>query len=176
MGGSNRIGRLPRAGWRALGVLLVASAALGVGSVAISSGSAGAGTSVAAVGGSSVTCSKLSGSAQSTVTISKCAPSAGAGYKSASGTFGFGVLTWAGSGATTTLGQSTLDFLNSGPCTGSSAEVHWTSTVAAASTVGPGIPAVGDVISAYACMHFKYYNGAEHPTRIKLVRGTKVSL
>jgi hypothetical protein len=113
------------------------------------------------------------------VKISKCAPSAGTGYKSASqpgGTFGLGVLTWAGSGATTTLGSSALDFLNSGPCTGSSLEVHWTSTVAAASTVGGGIPAVGDVVSAYVCMHFKYYSGTEHPTEIRLVPGTKVSL
>ncbi len=152
MGGSNRFRGLPRAGWRARGVLLVAFVGLGMGSVAISSGSAGASTSVAAVGGSSVTCSKLSGSALTTVKISKCAPNAGAGYASASqpgGDFGFDVLTWASSGATTTLGQSTLFFLGTrGPCTGISEEVHWTSTVAAASTSGPGIPAVGDAISA----------------------------
>jgi hypothetical protein len=54
--------------------------------------------------------------------------------------------------------------------------VHWTSSVAAASTVGRGIPAVGDAISAYLCMHFRYHNGAEHETAILLARGTKVKL
>ncbi len=180
MVGGSRFRRLPQAGWRALGVLLVTSSALGMGSVAIPSGSAGARTAVAAVGGSNVTCSKLSGSAQAKVTISKCVPSAGTGYKSASqpgGTFGVGVLTWSSGGATTTLGNSTLDFLDTrGPCTGSSEEMHWTSTVAAASTVGHGIPAVGDAVSAYVFMHFKYHNGAEHPTRILLAPGTTVSL
>jgi hypothetical protein len=178
--GSSRFGRFTEAGRRVLVVLLVTSSALGVGSVAISSGRAGAGTAAAEVGGSSVTCSKLSGSAQAKVTISKCVPSAGTGYKSASqpgGTFATGVLTWSSSRTTTTLGSSTLDFLDTrGPCTGTSEEVHWTTAVAAASTVGRGIPAVGDTISAYVCMHFEYHNGAEHLTKILLAPGTTVSL
>jgi hypothetical protein len=134
---------------------------------------------VGAAGGSGVTCSKLSGSASKTVTISKCAPSAGPGYGSASqpgGNFGVGVLTGARSGATT-LGQSTIDLLETrGPCTGTSEEAYWTSTVAAASTSGPGIPAVGDPVSAYVCLHFTYSGGTEHVTRIALARGTKVHL
>jgi hypothetical protein len=180
MVGSSRFGQLRLSGWRTLGVVLVIFSALGVGSIAIPSVSAGATTSGAAAGGNRVTCTKLSGSAPTVVTISKCAPSAGAGYASASqpgGEFGTGVLTWSSSGATTTFGTSTFDFLTTrGPCMGSSEEVRWTSTVAAASTAGRGIPAVGDAISAYLCMHFKYHNGAEHETGILLARGTKVRL
>jgi hypothetical protein len=63
-----------------------------------------------------------------------------------------------------------------GSCKGRSLEMHWTSTVTAATTVGPGIPAVGDVISAYLCVHFRYHDHSEQPTTIKIVRGTEVSL
>ena len=160
-------------------VLCASSMVLAVGSVVTDARTAGAAGPVGLAGGSGVTCSKLSGSASKTVTISKCAPSAGPGYGSASqpgGNFGVGVLTWARSGATT-LGQSTIDLLETrGPCTGTSEEAYWTSTVAAASTSGPGIPAVGDPVSAYVCLHFTYSGGTEHVTRIALARGTKVHL
>ena len=59
---------------------------------------------------SSVTCSKLKGSDSGTVTISKCTPSGGKGYKSASGTAATlatgGNITWKSSKATTTVGDA----------------------------------------------------------------------
>ncbi len=121
---------------------------------------------------SSVTCSKLKGSDSGTVTISKCTPSGGKGYKSASGTAATlatgGNITWKSSKATTTVGDASVTSPGQGGCKKGSTEYDFTGKVTAASTSGTGIPAVNDTVSARACVTSK---GA-----LSLVKGTVMDL
>lgn len=123
---------------------------------------------------SSITCSKLTGSASTTVTISKCLPSAGNGYKKASVSWddliNGGDLTWSSSGATTTIGD-TSSYGIIGACHhGHGDEIVMQGTVTAASSGGTGVPAVGDTFSAFVCQY-------DLPTqKFTLMPGTEVNL
>ena len=120
---------------------------------------------------SGVTCSSLKGTITSTVTIAKCTPSGGKGYKTATAPAtslaGGGNLTWSKSGATTTVGNTKVTTVTPNKC-GKSTEYSFTGTVTAASTSGVGIPAVGDTVSALACV-----SGSG---KITLLKGTTIQL
>ena len=122
---------------------------------------------------SQVTCSKyISSHTFFSVAVGRCLPHAGHAYSEATGSasvLGFGpsgqdagTLTWTG-GATTTIGPATYtQVLNDLSCPLTqphkfflSAEQTESASVTAASTVGPGIPAVGDQVSATFCYYFK---------------------
>jgi hypothetical protein len=121
---------------------------------------------------SSVSCTSLKGSDSGTVTIGKCTPSGGKGYKTASGTAATlatgGNITWKSSKATTTVGDAGVTSPGQGGCKKGSTEYDFTGKVTAASTSGVGIPAVGDTVSARACVSSK---GA-----LSLVKGTSMEL
>jgi hypothetical protein len=135
-------------------------------------------TSVAIVGSagpafaaSAITCSSLKGTVSSTVTISMCTPFRGKGYKSASAPatslLGGGNLKWSTSGATTTVGNTSVTTVTPNKC-GSSTEYSFTGKVTAASTSGRGIPAVGDRVSGKACV--------SSAGNITLLKGTTLKL
>jgi hypothetical protein len=121
-----------------------------------------AGTAGAA--GSGVQCASLKGTITGTVTIAKCTPvnpskTIAKGYKKATGSSGSlatgGNITWNG-GATTTIGGTSVGGGTSqGTCKKNNTEYTFSGTVTAASTSGVGIPAVGDAISASACVSSK---------------------
>jgi hypothetical protein len=121
---------------------------------------------------SSVTCSSLKGKDSGTVTIAKCTPSGGKGYKTASGTAVTlatgGNITWKSSKATTTIGDTSTSSPGQGGCKKGSTEYDFTGEVTAASASGTGIPAVGDTVSARACVTSK---GA-----LSLVKGSVMDL
>jgi hypothetical protein len=121
---------------------------------------------------SSIQCTSLKGNISSTVTIGKCTPTGGKGYKSATGNAAAlatgGTITWSKSGATTTIGSGTVT-QPTNLCGKKATEYGFTSTVTAASTTGTGIPAVGDTVSALACVTTS--SGA-----IKLLKGTVMEL
>ncbi len=121
---------------------------------------------------SSITCSSLKGTVTGTITIKKCTPSAGKGYKSATGSSGSlatgGTLTWSNSGATTTV-TLVVTSPGQGLCGKGYSEFDANGTVTAASTTGTGIPAVGDTTSSKVCV-----NVAKN--KIALVKGTTFSL
>ena len=131
-------------------VIIALSVPITVGTVAL------AGPATAASG---IQCKGIKGNIAGNVTISKCKPSGGAGYKTATGVAtslaSSGTLTWSKSGATTTIhgGSATAVSPNKcAPAKGGGGEFTFTATVSAASTVGTGIPAVGDSVSATACI------------------------
>ena len=128
-----------------------------------------AGTAAAA---SSITCTSLKGTVTGTITIGKCTPSGGKGYKSASGSSAAlatgGTITWSSSGATTTI-SLTVTSPGQGGCGKGYVEFDASGSVTAASTSGTGIPAVGDATSARACV-----NTAKN--KITLVKGTSFTL
>jgi hypothetical protein len=107
---------------------------------------------------STVQCKGLAGTITGTVTISKCTPSGGKGYKSASGLATNlatgGNITWKTSGATTTIGDASATQVVPSTCpkADTGGEYSFTGQVTAASTSGTGIPAVGDTVSATACI------------------------
>ena len=143
--------------------------------ISASVGTVGVINAGAAVAKSSVYCGKLSGSQVTAVTISECRPSGGPGYATASQPFvGAGVLTWSSSGATTTFGPGNFTLVGVGGCKNGFVEWQWTSTVVAASTSGPGIPAVGDAASATWCMYYNYH--LREFTKVTILPGTKVHL
>jgi hypothetical protein len=121
---------------------------------------------------SGVTCTGLKGTDSSTVTISKCTPSGGKGYKSASGAAASlatgGTITWKSSSATTTIGDTSTSSPGQGGCKKKSTEYDFTGKVTAASTTGTGIPAVGDSVSARACV--------TSAGKLSLVKGTVMAL
>ncbi len=140
-------------------------------SVPVSVASLGvAGTAGAA--GSGVTCASLKGTITGTVTISKCSPSGGKGYKKAtapaSSLAGGGNVTWSNSGATTTVGDAAVTTVTPNACGKKGTEYSFTGTVTAASTSGTGIPAVGDSVSALACV--------TSSGKIALLKGTTIHL
>ena len=107
---------------------------------------------------SGISCSKvkLTGAlATGTITISKCTPSAGKTYKSASAGSATleagGKLVWSSSGATTTV-KITATSPGQGPCKKNFVEFDANGSVTGASTTGVGIPAVGDTIHAVTCI------------------------
>jgi len=124
---------------------------------------------------SSISCAgvKLVGTlATGTLTISKCTPSGGKGYKSASGSTaslnGTGNLTWSKSGATTTTNISASS-PGQGVCPKGWTEFDANGSVMAASTSGVGIPAVGDTVSGTACIIVA-------SNKLKLAKGTTFKL
>jgi len=135
-----------------------------------------AGTAGAA--GSSVQCTSLKGTITGTVTIAKCTPAnpnkkIAKLYKAATGSSASlatgGNITWSG-GATTTIGDTAVGGgSGQGPCKKGSTEYTFSGTVTAASTSGVGIPAVGDAISAAACV-------ASKGGKITLAPGTVMNL
>jgi hypothetical protein len=129
-------------------------------------------SSAPAFASSSITCTSLKGTITGTVTIGKCTPSGGKGYKSASAPASSlasgGTLTWTKSGATTTVSLSVTS-PGQGGCKKGYVEEDATGSVTAASTTGAGIPAVGDATSARACADIS--NG-----KITLVKGSTFSL
>jgi hypothetical protein len=113
-----------------------------------------------ATAASSVQCTSLKGTITGTVTIAKCTPvnpdkKTGKAYKKASGASASlaagGNITWNG-GATTTIGNASAVSDGQGVCKKKTTEFSFTGTVTGASTSGTGIPAVGDVVSASACV------------------------
>jgi hypothetical protein len=136
-------------------------------------------TSIATVGvtgpafaASGISCTSLKGSDSGTVTIGKCTPSGGKGYKTASGTAATlatgGNITWKKSGATTTVGDTSVNSPGQGGCKKGSSEYDFSGKVTGASTTGTGIPAVGDAVSARACV--------SKTGSLSLVKGTSMSL
>lgn len=121
---------------------------------------------------SSVSCASLKGTDTGTVTLKKCTPSGGKGYKSASGSAATlatgGNITWSNSGATTTIGDTSYSSVTNTGCSKKDSEYEFTGTVTAASTSGTGIPKVGDSVQAFACLAS---SGA-----IKLAKGTTAEL
>jgi hypothetical protein len=112
-----------------------------------------AGTASAA---SSVACSKTTGKESGSVTITDCTPSAGKSYKKATvpalDLAEGGTITWNG-GATTTIGDpDSSGGTGQGTCKKKNLEYFFSGVVTAASTSGAGIPAVGDAVSASACL------------------------
>ncbi|MBV8463765.1 MAG: hypothetical protein JO368_10750 [Acidimicrobiales bacterium] len=107
------------------------------------------------------------------MTISKCSPSGGKGYKSASAPSSSlatgGNLTWSKSGATTTVGNVVVSNQGQGTCKKGNTEYTFTGSVTAASTSGVGIPAVGDTVSASACVNGK-------SGKVTLAPGSSISL
>lgn len=110
--------------------------------------------------GHPVKCSSVKGTSNGTIQIGDCTPSAGSGYKTASGlSMDFlndgtgGTLTWRTSGATTTIGDVTSSS-STGKAACSSQDTEWSFTgrVTADSTSGTGIPAVGEAISGKICV------------------------
>jgi hypothetical protein len=149
----------------------VAAAAVAL-SIPASVAGVGLVSSGSAFAASSITCSSLKGTISGNITIGKCLPSGGKGYKSASALATSlatgGTLTWSNSGATTTVTLATTS-PGQGSCKKGNVEFDATGTVTAASTTGVGIPAVGDSTSARACVETK--NG-----KITLVKGTTFTL
>jgi hypothetical protein len=127
---------------------------------------------------SGVTCAKLKGTISTTVTVSKCSPSAGKGYKSASAPSADlatgGSITWSNSGATTTIGNASYAAVTPNVCKKptDNTEFSFTGTVTAASTSGTGIPAVGDSVSALVCVNTESGGSGD----ISLVKGTTLAL
>ena len=151
-------------------LVMAASAAL---ALSIPAGAVIVGGAAPAWAGSSVMCTGLKGTITTTVTISKCSPSGGKGYKSASAPSSSlatgGSVTWSKSGATTTIGNVNTTSPGQGPCKKGSTEYVFTGTVTAASTSGTGIPAVGDAVSGSACV-------ASKGGKISLAPGTTMNL
>ena len=104
---------------------------------------------------SSVTCTGLKGTISTTVTVSKCTPSGGKGYKTAtapaSSLAAGGNLTWSKSKATTTIGNAAESGLAEQVWRGGT-EYSFAGKVTAASTKGTGIPKKGDAVKALACV------------------------
>jgi hypothetical protein len=121
---------------------------------------------------SSVSCTGLKGTETGTITISKCSPSGGKGYKSASGASVSlatgGNITWSNSGATTTIGDTNVSSPGQGSCPKKQTEYEYTGTVTAASTSGTGIPKVNDSVSGEVCV--------ASSGKITLVKGTTLDL
>jgi hypothetical protein len=119
-------------------------------------------TATVVVGGSnafaasSISCASLKGTDTGTVTIGKCTPSGGKGYKDATGSAATlatgGNITWSKSGATTTIGDTNATEVTNTGCSKKDSEYEFTGSVTGASTSGTGIPKVGDAVQAYACL------------------------
>ena len=150
----------------------VAAAAVAL-SIPASVAGVGLVSSGSAFAASSITCKSLKGTITGTITIGKCTPSGGKGYKSASGSAaalaGTGTLTWSKSGGTTTVTITSTTSPGQGGCKNGYAEFDALGSVTAASTTGTGVPVVGDDTTARACVDTT--NG-----KITLVKGTTFSL
>jgi hypothetical protein len=122
-----------------------------------------------AAAASTIQCKGLSGAVTGTITISKCKPSGKKGYKSGTGSPtsmiapAGGKITWSNSGATTTVKLGAPTAVTPNVCTGGATEYAVSGTVTAASTTGVGIPAVGDAVTAKACVA----SGTEAMTLVK---------
>ncbi len=140
---------------RRLIAVAVTAAALAIPTTVATLGVVPVGTAGAASG---ITCSKvkLTGAlATGTITISKCTPTPGKTYKSASAASATleagGNLVWSSSGATTTV-SITATTPGQGVCAKGYDEYDANGSVTNASTSGPGIPQVGDVIHGVTCI------------------------
>lgn len=129
-------------------------------------GSAGAASAIA--------CKGLTGSVTGDITISKCTPSGGAGYKDGvanaeSLVSGGGEITWFSSKATTTVKLGTPKTVTPNKCPKGATEYAVTGSVTAASTKGTGIPAVGDSVAGEACVDLS-------SDAMSIVKGTSFTL
>ncbi len=151
-------------------ILMAAAAATAlsvpVATVVVTSGSS------PAFAASSLTCKKLTGTATSTVTISKCSPLTKAEkktYKSATGSSASlatgGTITWSTSGATTVIGKPTVTSPGQGRCKKGSTEEDATGTVTGGTAA---VTNAGDTFAADVCVTS---SGA-----LSLVKGTVASL
>jgi hypothetical protein len=121
-------------------------------------------------------CSSLKGTFTGTIQIGKCTPSAGPGYKSASGpSMDFlnhatgGILTWSTSGETTTIGDVTSSSSTAGAnCSSKDTEWTFTGRVTADSASGKGTPAVGQAVSGKICV--------APSLKMTLAKGKKIEL
>jgi hypothetical protein len=171
--------------WRVVPLLVaLASLTLALAVVTAESHAGAASTSTVTCKGFELT--KSSG----LVTIRGCTPSAGRGYAFTTGpssTLGpgargqgsGGTLTWKG-GATTTIGASTFTATENDTCPSKknrSFDGAWVESalVTGASTAGPGIPAVGDAVSATVCDYLKFIDHYETETAI-LEPGSAIGL
>lgn len=136
--------------------LLTVAAAAAALSIPLSAATVGlAGGTAGAAATSSVTCKGLTGTITTTVTVSRCTPSAGKGYKTATASAASlatgGNLTWSKSKATTTIGNAKASVASPNMCTAGT-EYSFSGRVTAASTKGTGIPKKGDAVRAKACV------------------------
>lgn len=129
------------------------------------------GSATPAFAASSITCSSLTGTITTTVTVKTCTvPKADKRtYASASGSASSlaegGTLTWSTSKATTIISKPTLTSPGQGRCASGSTEEDAVGTVTGGTAV---VTKVGDVFSADVCITAK--------GKITLVSGTKASL
>jgi hypothetical protein len=137
---------------RRLLTVAAAAAALSIPASVASVGLVSSGSAFAATG---ITCKGLAGTITGNITISKCTPSGGAKYATASAPASSlatgGKITWKSSGATTTV-SLTVTSPGKGKCAAGSTEYDATGKVTAASTKGTGIPAVGQKTAAKTCV------------------------
>jgi hypothetical protein len=152
--------------------LLTVAAAAAALSIPLSAATVGLASTAGAAATSSVTCSGLTGTISTTVTVSKCTPSGGKGYKTATASAASlatgGNLTWSKSKATTTIGDTTAKAVTPNACGSAGTEYSFAGRVTKASTKGTGIPKKGDAVRAKACVSS---TGA-----ITLLPGTKMKL
>jgi hypothetical protein len=155
-------------------VLLAVAAAV---SFSVPASVALVGTSSPAFASSSLTCMKLSGNFNSSITIKKCSvpPADTKTYKSASVVVSTlasgGTFTWSKSGATTTLGPAIITSPGRGRCSGYDTEQDITATVTGGTSE---VTNADDTFAADVCVYNPRGNNPGGMT--KLVTGTTVSI
>ena len=154
---------------RRLLTVAAAAAALSIPASVAGVGLVSSGSAFAATG---ITCKGLAGTITGTITISKCTPTGGAKYTTATAPAKslarVGTITWHSSGAKTTV-TLTVTSPTPGKCAAGSTEFDATGKVTAATTKGTGIPAVGQTTAAKTCV-------STTTGKITLVPGTSFSL
>ncbi len=147
-------------------------AAAAVGALSIPATVAVVGNAAPAFASSSLTCSKLVGTATGTVTISKCTPLSKADkklYKAATGSSATlasgGAITWSSSGNTTVLNKPAVSSPGQGGCKKGSTEEDATGAVTGGTAT---VTHAGDVVSGRVCLSS---TGA-----LTLVKGTTFTL
>jgi hypothetical protein len=135
--------------------LLTVAAAAAALSIPLSAATVGLAGTAGAAATSSITCKGLTGTITTTVTVSKCTPFGGKGYRTASAPAASlasgGNLTWSNSKATTTIGKTSAKVASPNKCT-TGTEYSFSGRVTAVSTHGTGIPKKGDAVRASACV------------------------
>lgn len=136
-------------------------------------------STTAGAAGSSISCTGLKGTISGTITIKKCSPvspvkATAKAFKSASAPSASlatgGNITWNGGGVTTIGDAVVTGGTSQGPCKSGSDEYNFTGQVTGQTGgSGTGVPAVGDAVSASACVASK--NG-----KISLAPGTTMKL
>ena len=135
------------------------------------------GTSSPAFAASSLTCTKLGGNFNTSITIKKCSvlPADKKTYKSASVVVSTlasgGTFTWSSSGATTTLGPASITSPGRGRCSAYDTEQDITAIVTGGTSV---VTNGGDTFTADVCVYNPRGNNPGGMTH--LVKGTTVSI